>query len=312
MAPGSISIFVLPGEQVPAAWEPVGTRVHLGDVADRAAVRRAVAGHDCVIHLAACVSYCRIDRGRLTATNRDGVRNVVEACLEFRVERLVHVSSVGALGCSRDGSTVDETTVFNWPAGFHYMESKHEGQKVVEEAVARDGLRAVILNPAAIMGPGDPYPGSAYNQLMRTVYRAPVLPAFTGGQAVVDVRDVAEIVVKSLTSPTAQGPYVLASANLRYPEILKAILKHAGRRVPIVPVPAPLLASAGWAIEGLNRAVGRRSLLTHAYGRMSGWETYYANERGRQEFNHEYIDFDKTIEDGCRYFEATFLKDSHS
>ena len=303
----SISLLLLPGERIPDDWSSRISRVDRGDIVDREIVDRAIAGSDRVVHLAACVSYCRQDRARLTEVNAGGVQHVVDACIAYGVERLVHISSIGALGCSRDGTAVNEQTPFNWPGGFYYMKSKYQGQQIVEQAVEQQGLRAVILNPASIMGPGDPYPESSFNRLMSAVYRAPVFPTFTGGQAVVDVRDVADIVIKALLDETTRGSYILAGHNLRYGVILRALLRHAGRKPPVLPVPSPLLSLAGLGMEGLSGLTGRRPLLTFAYGRLSGWESYCCSDRSRREFEHTYIDFERTSEDSCRYFEQTFL-----
>jgi hypothetical protein len=50
----------------------------------------------------------------------------------------------------------------------------------------------------------------------------------------------------------------------------------------------------------------QRALLTYAYGRLSGWTTFYSNEKSRREFNHDYIPIEETIRDACRFFEKTF------
>jgi len=132
-----------------------------------AAVAAAVRGHDRVVHMAGLISYWKGDEAKLEAVNEDGVQSVVEACLAEGVERLVHISSVGAMGFREDGTPADETAPFNWPADILYMTSKRRGQDIVERAGRERGLRAVILNPASIMGPGDHNPATPHNQLYK-------------------------------------------------------------------------------------------------------------------------------------------------
>jgi dihydroflavonol-4-reductase len=305
---GSLAAYVLPAEPIPAAWRDGPVEVIRGDITDAARVAAACRGRSHVIHLAACISYRRRDHDRLMAVNRDGVRNVVEACLAAPVKRLVHVSSVGALGFKKNGELSDEDTPFNWPAVFHYMTSKHLGQRIVEYAVKARGLEAIILNPASIMGPGDHNRLTPHNMLYDGVYRGRLFGSFAGGLGVVDVRDVAAVITKSLDSGRAGERYLLAGANLSYGEVLRLIGRYSGRRVYPFRVPGSLLAGVGQALESLSLLTRRPPLLTYAYGRLSGWTTYYRNEKSRREFGHAYIPIEDTIRDSCRYFERTFLK----
>jgi nucleoside-diphosphate-sugar epimerase len=165
----TVDAFVLPGEDLPESWRDAGLRIFRGDIADEAAVRAAVDGHSHVVHLAGFISYWRGDEERLRHVNEDGVRAVVEASLASGVERLIHISSVGAIGFHKDGRPADETTPFNWPEDILYMASKRRGQAIVERAVRERGLRAVILNPASIMGPGDHEPATPHNAIYRRI-----------------------------------------------------------------------------------------------------------------------------------------------
>lgn len=302
----AVSAYVLPGEPIPASWAAANVRVFAGDIADAAAVSRAVEGHAYVIHMAGLISYWRGDLDRLTRVNRDGVRCVVDACLRHRVERLIHISSVGAIGFHKNGDPADETTPFNWPSNIYYMTTKYEGQKVVEEAVRAAGLPAVILNPASIMGPGDHNPATPHNQLYRSICRGRLFGSFSGGLAVVDVRDLTATILKSLSRGRVGEKYLVVGANLRYPDVIKRISRVCGRRALPVPIPAPLVMAAGGGLELASRLTKKRPLLTAAYGRLSGWRAYYSNDKSRAEFGHDYIPIEQTIADGWAYFKSTF------
>lgn len=303
----AVDAFVLPGDAVPATWRDAGVRVVPGDIADAGAVRAAVAGHDRVVHLAALISYWKGDQDRLRRVNEDGTRAVVEAALAAGVGRIVHVSSVGAIGFHPDGTPADETTPFNWPADVLYMGSKRRSQDIVERAVRERGLKAVILNPASIMGPGDHSPDTPHNQLYKRICRRTQVGSFAGGLAIVDVRDLVALIIKALEGAGRDGEsYLAVGANLTYSEVVRRIARACGRRAYPFAVPAPLLRAAGAVLERLAGGTGRRPLLTAAYGRLSGWTAYYDNAKSRREFGHEYIDPDRTIADGWRYFRETF------
>jgi dihydroflavonol-4-reductase len=303
----ALTALVLPGDSMPQSWAGLGVRTLPGDIADAAAVRAAVAGHSHVIHLAGLISYWKRDRPLLDRVNREGVRCVVEACLAEKVERLVHISSVGAIGFHRDGTPADEETPFNWPDSLPYMTSKRDGQRVVEEAVLARGLPAVILNPASIMGPGDHAEKTPHNRLYRSIWRGPLFGSFCGGLAVVDVRDLTAIVRKALTGGRVGEKYLVIGANLSYAEVIRQVSRCCGRKAYPFAVPAPLIAIAGGALELVSRCTGKRPLLTAAYGRLSGWFGYYDNGKSRREFSHEYIPVEHTIRDGWEYYRQHFV-----
>jgi len=305
--PDSVSTYVLPGDRIPASWQDENVRIVYGDITDEKRVLEAARGQTHVIHLAGLISYWRRDFSGLMRVNWLGVRAVVEACLRAHIHRLVHVSSVGAIGFRKRGELIDEATPFNWPPYFHYMTSKYLGQKVVEEAAQEKGLNAVIFNPASIMGPGDPVLETPHNQLYARVYGGRMSGSFRGGLGVVDVRDVTAIIMKGLELDRAGEKYLLVGANLYYPEVLRLIGKHAQRPVHPFLVPASLLSAAGLSLELVSHLTRKKPLLTYAYGRLSGWTTFYSNEKSCRDFSHEYIPIEKTIQDSCRYFEKAFI-----
>ena len=298
----SVSAFVLPGDRIPETWADLPVRVYRGDIADAPAVRDAVAGHSHVIHLAGLISYWKGDLDRLRQVNRDGVSSVVGACLEHSVRRLVHISTVGAIGFHQSGEPADEDAPFNWPSNICYMLTKREGQEIVESAVRDRGLPAIILNPASIMGPGDHDPNTPHNKLYRSICRGRLFGSFSGGLSVVDVRDLVAIILKALDGGRIGEKYLVVGANLRYPEVIRLISRACGRRAFPFPIPAPLVTAAGGFLELSSRATGRRPLLTAAYGRLSGWEAYASNAKSRAEFGHEYLPIERTITDGWEYF----------
>jgi dihydroflavonol-4-reductase len=303
----AVSAFVLPGDIIPATWRGAGVRTFDGDIADARAVSAAAAGHSHIVHLAGFISYWKGDEDRLRTVNEDGARSIVEASLAAGVERLIHISSVGAIGFHESGQPADETAPSNWPADILYMASKRRGQDIVEQAVRERGLRAVILNPASIMGPGDHNPATPHNELYRRISRGPLFGSFAGGLAIVDVRDLVALILKALEGRGRDGEsYLVIGANLSYRDVIRRISRACGRRAYPFPIPAPLLIVAGLFLERASRRTGRRPLLTAAYGRLSGWTAYYDSAKSRREFGHVYIDADKTITEGWEYYRDSF------
>lgn len=304
----SISAFVLPGDKVPLSWVNQDIKIFYGDISDRNSVWKACKGQSHVIHLAGLISYWKRDREELEKVNRDGVRCIVEACLGCNVKRLIHVSSVGAIGFYKNGKLANENTAFNWPSNFYYMTSKYQGQRIVEKAMREKRLQAIILNSASIMGPGDQNIHTPHNELYKTIYKKTLFGSFPGGLAVVDVRDLVAIIIKSLEQGKIGEKYLIVGANLPYQNVIKIIGKYAKRKVFPLRFPSFLITAGGFMLETISLLSKKKPLLTYAYGRLSGWYTYYSNEKSRKAFSHSYINIEKTIQDTCSYFEHSFLQ----
>ena len=305
--PESIAAYVLPGDPLPESWRDSRIAVFSGDINDPDRLSRAVEGRSHVVHLAGLISYWRPDFERLMRVNYEGTRTLVRACSRAGTERFVHISSVGAVGLKKRGQPIDESTAFNWPPVFHYMASKRLGQLVAESAFRAGRLNGVVLNLASVMGPGDFDRRTPHNQLYERVYGGRMVGSFSGGLGVVDVRDVASLIVKSLAQGKAGGNYLLVGANLRYRDVLRLIGKYAGQRVYPFPVPGTILSAAVLSLEMVSLLTRKKPLLTYAYGRLSAWTTFYSNAKSRRDFSHEYIPVEETIRDACRYFEQTFM-----
>jgi len=302
-----VAAFLLPSEPVPPAFAG-RVEVLRGDLRDPASVSAAVAGRDLVFHVAGYISYWRLDADLMEAVNVGGVRAVVDACVAHRVKRLVHVSSVGAIGFKPDGTPAAEDESFNWPEDFGYMTTKRDGQRAVMDAVRERGLDAVVVNPASIMGPGDPVPGSAHNRLYGNMYKGPFFfGTFAGGLAVVDVRDLVELILAAAERGRKGESYLAVGANVPYAEVLRIMARKAGKAFVPFAVPPFLLVAAGALAEAFSRLTRKRPLITSAYGRLSGWTAYYSSEKSRRELGATYRSLEDTIGDACAYYERAFL-----
>ncbi|MBM4159931.1 MAG: NAD-dependent epimerase/dehydratase family protein [Ignavibacteria bacterium] len=306
----SITVFVMPDDPFRRTIDAYDLRVVEGHVECRDDIFRAVDGSDVVIHLAGLISYWRRDKERLYSVNVQGVENIVQACLRFNVKRLIHISSVGAVGFHKKRQMLaTEETPFNWPSSFHYMQSKRCGHEIVRKAMRDDGLHAVILCPASIMGPGDPNISTPHNQIYDRIYRGFLFGSFAGGLGIVDVRDVCAAIRSAVDRTDITGIYLVAGANVEYAKVIETIAAYAGKRSHVWPIKIPgmILSIAGGIMELASFLSENRPLISFAYGRLSGWHVYYSNKKSMDAFSLTYTPFESTIADSCRYFERAFL-----
>jgi nucleoside-diphosphate-sugar epimerase len=131
-----------------------GVDICEGDVADPQSLRRAMAGQQLVFHTAGKVSDWGT-RQEFWQANVQGTANVISACRQAGVKRLIHVSSLTVFGLPRSGARVDEKTPLADSIQDFYTISKIAGERLVREVHGSGGLETVVIRPGVIWGPGD-------------------------------------------------------------------------------------------------------------------------------------------------------------
>jgi nucleoside-diphosphate-sugar epimerase len=204
----------------------------------------AVDGCDYVLHVASpLVTYVPDDENELIIPAREGTLRVLRAARAAAVRRVVITSSIGAIayGHPPQGAPFDET---NWTnlGGLDvqpYVKSKTLAERAAWDFVAREGgaLELSVINPAGVFGPalGPDFSGSI--DIIRALLDGtmPAVPRIYFG--LVDVRDVADLHLRAMTSPAAKGERFIAVAGepmsiLEIARVLRRELGSAARRVP--------------------------------------------------------------------------------
>ncbi|HEX9614988.1 MAG TPA: SDR family oxidoreductase [Bacteroidota bacterium] len=244
------------------ALESADVEHRVGDVLDKQSVLNAVRGCDTVFHAAALVSYWKRQRAQLFATNVDGTRNVVEACLELGVGKLVHTSSVAAIGFPSGKAPADESTVFNWePYDVGYRISKHRAEQEVLRGV-KLGLPAVIVNPSVIIGERDIHFNGG--QIVRDVYRKRLFYYVQGGISVAYVGDIVHGHLMAARQGRSGERYILSGENLTHKQLLSVTAEVVGGLKPAVKLPM-------WFAKGL-------AAVSETIGNVSNTKPWIARE----------------------------------
>jgi dihydroflavonol-4-reductase len=229
----------------------------LGDVLDPLSLLQALRGVEAVLHTAAQMGAWR-DADAARRSHVEGTRHVVAAALQAGVRRMVHTSSVAALGVSRprpDGTwpLIDETHSWNYqPARWPYGYAKHLAEREVQLGVSR-GLEAVIVNPALVVGPGDVYRRSG--ALLALVAHSRWLPSVPAGLNVVHADDVAAGHLAAMEHGRPGEQYILGGENLTVDRLLATTAEVLGRRPPRVMIPAWALRAAAAPLGLVRRAL---------------------------------------------------------
>jgi len=279
-----------------ARLEALGIRRVQGELRDLSGLRSAVSGQDAVIHAAADVRYWVLETEEQDQVNVSGTRNIAQACRLEGTRRMLHVSSMSAIGIPPDAlHPADETFEFNLQGGpLTYNRSKKRAEEAVFEEVAK-GLDAVIVNPASVFGPH----GSSYRlgEVIRKVARGWIVPYFTGGICTVHVADVVEGMLAALDRGIRGDRYILGGENLSYREIARRSLEAQRMRrplVPLLPAVTPILAAL---MAPVGRIRGQPPRFNPANLYTSSRFQYYLSDKARRELGYAPRGFDAIVEE---------------
>ena len=252
-----------------------------GELLDVDAVTRAAMGCELAFHVAALSSYWRARRAQVYQVNVEGTRAVMEGCRRAGVRRVVHTSSVAAVGIRSDGAPADEETPFDsLSATFGYAHSKHLAEIEVFAAIDR-GLDAVIVNPAAVIGPGDRNLISSSMIVAFAGSGVPVVPP--GGLCAVDVDAVVQGHLAAATRGRTGERYILGGENLTHREIAQIIVGLAGRPAPRWTIPAWLLRPAAPVVDAYNYVSRRRPMVSGEQIRLAAIKFYFLSDKAQRE-----------------------------
>lgn len=269
-----------------------------GSLHDEGFLQHGCEGAALVVHTAAMVHIGRRHRDEMWKVNVDGTRHVARAARNAHA-RLVHVSSVDAIGLRTDGQPADEDTP---PGGLHecpYVTTKREAEAVVMAAVD-EGLDAVIVNPVYMLGPWDWKPSSGRMLLEVAAGRGTFAPP--GSNDFVDVRDVANGILLAATQGRTGRRYILGGHRRSYLEAWKAFAEVAGRMPPLALAPPAAVRVAGLVGDLAGLFMKREPDLNSAAAASSLLPHNFSSARACQELGYRYRAFETTVHDAYAWF----------
>ncbi len=260
------SVRALYRTEIPVIPEASNIEWFKADILDIVALEEAMVGIQQVYHCAAIVSFTAKNKKALHHTNIEGTANIVNACLNAGIEKLLFVSSVAALGRIREDQTINET--MNWSeetSNSEYGKSKYLAEMEVWRGMG-EGLNVVVVNPVIILGAGDWTKGSS--AIFKSAYDE--FPWYTeGASGFVDVLDVVDAMVLLMDSNISEQRFILSGANLPYRTIFTMIAQSFHKKPPHKKVTA-LLAEIVWRLEGIKgKITGKSPLLTKETSRTA-------------------------------------------
>ncbi|MBD3639245.1 MAG: NAD-dependent epimerase/dehydratase family protein [Crocinitomicaceae bacterium] len=276
-----------------------------GDLMDITTLQEGIQGCEEVYHCAALVSFKKRDFQKMWQINKIGTANVVNVCLGENVRHLCYISSTAAIG--KDPHAEFQTEGHKWKKEkktSNYSITKYSAEMEVWRGI-EEGLKAVILNPCVILGPGN------WNESSISIFKVVKkgLKFYTPGMnAFVDARDVATIAAELTERGITGERYLIVAENKYFKEVFEIIASAFGVKAPSIEV-KPWMASLAWRIEGILRVLfGRKQNITKETANSAMSITKFSNEKILDELNFQFIPIKDAVDNAVRYFESTYMK----
>lgn len=224
------------------------------DILEVPSLEKAFENVDWVYHCAGFISFNPDDEEALRKVNIEGTANIVNFCIDKKIKKLCHVSSIAALGdLTKNEEFITESTEWN-PEVLHsdYAISKYGAEMEVWRG-QQEGLQVVIVNPGIILGPGFWSQGSGVLFLSVKKGFSFYTKGATGFVAVTDVVKAMRLLMKSDCNGER---FILISENITYQDIIYKIAVKIGAKKPIFEA-KPWLLNIAWRLDWILSAIFR-------------------------------------------------------
>jgi dihydroflavonol-4-reductase len=234
-----------------AAIEGLSAETVVGDLRQPESLRSAIRGCDALVHVAADYRLWVRNPQEMYAANVEGTRELLRIAREEGVAKVVYTSSVATMGFKADGTIVDENTPVSLTDMIgHYKRSKFLGEQEAIKA-AQSGQHVMILNPTTPIGPGDAKPTPTGRIIVDFLNKQ--FPAYVDtGLNLVDVSEVARMLVAALDRGTPGERYILGGENLTLKQILDRMSTITGLPSPKRKVPHAVAMTFAFFDENLT------------------------------------------------------------
>lgn len=265
------------------------------DILDISSLEIAFQNIEFVYHCAAKISFSPNDEKALRKVNIEGTANIVNFCIDKKVKKLCHVSSIAALGnLAQNETVITETTEWN-PEKLHsdYGISKYGAEMEVWRGF-QEGLEIVIVNPGVIFGTGFWNQGSG--KFFTTIKKG--ISFYTNGSTgYVCVKDVVTIMEKLMKSEISGERFIVISENRTYKNIIYTIADKINAKKPIIEATSWLL-NAAWRMDWLLSKIIRtdRKISKHAAQSLLN-NDIIDNSKIKQTLNYEFCEIDKCLDE---------------
>lgn len=264
-----------------------------GDVTSASSLKGVFDGIDEVYHCAGITYMGGKKNPLLQKINVDGTRNVLEASRLAGVRRVVHVSSITAVGISGPNRKFDEESRWNFDMiDLEYARTKYEAEQIVAEEVKK-GLDCVIVVPAFVFGAGDINFNAG--RIIKDVYnrKMPFYPL--GGVCVVDVEIVAESLIAAMKQGRTGERYIVGGDNVSFKELAQTIMNVTGVHQFSLPLPIWAAHLISYLLKFSKERNRISKLFNMSMFTVASKFLYFDSSKAQRELGMRYEPYEKSI-----------------
>jgi len=283
---------------IPEILKPYAQQINWveADMLDIFALEDAVQGITQVYHCAAWVSFNPKHKRGMIKTNVEGTANLVNLCIEYNA-RLVHVSSIVAIGDAKPGSLITENNhLEETPHEDGYAISKYESEMEVWRGIA-EGLNAVVVNPSLIIGAnaGTAGTGAIFNKV-----RKGLMYYTNGSLGWVDVEDVAKSMITLMNSDIKAERYIVSAENRTYQDVFTEAAQCFGVKPPGMEAKPWMLGLAWRASALVSLVAGKPKGIDKTAAQAASKTTRFDNSKIKKAIGIEFKPIRQSIEEICK------------
>ena len=309
---GLCSFLIQKGFKVHALVRPTSNKSQLkhlplhfftGDVTHPHSLEQAGQGVDVIFHLAGVVSHSNKDLPIMKAVNVEGTKHVVKLARTNKA-KLIHISSVVAVGASNKPKVLNENSPFEPSLSqLGYFETKKIAEQLVQAACKKGQISAVILNPSTIYGPGDMQKQSRNIQQKIADGKFPFYPT-KGGVSVVDLQSVVTACVKALEKGLTGERYILSGENISIKKLFTLIAKAGGVRPPFIPLKPFMLYAMAFFGQAFYSLSNKNCPITKQSVRLSTMYHWFDNQKAKTELGFKPLTAMQAIKNSVTAYKA--------
>lgn len=290
-----VKAIVLPSDNLQSLQHELIEIVE-GDVRDKKFLRQAFSNARIVFHLAGIVSITSGNKKLIEEVNVEGTKNVIEACKETNVKRLVYTSSVHAFVELPHGQLINESAPIDPKRVVgDYAKSKAKATLLVKAAVEK-GLDAVIVYPSGIIGPYA-YTLSNMGQLFIDYAKGRIPVMIEGTYDFVDVRDVVQGILAASERAEKGENYILSGYQITLKQIFYILANITGRKPPKIYVPHWLLRLFVPFVTWVNKFSNKIPTLTSYALYTISSNSLFSHEKAREQLDYKPRHIVRTLKD---------------
>ncbi len=269
-----------------------------GDILDISSLHEAMQGVSYVIHSAAVVSFLSKDYAQMRKVNIEGTANVVNCCIENQIKKLIHISSVAALGAEQHTIITEKSLWDKSNVPSVYAQTKFEAEREVWRGVA-EGLSACIIQPSVVIGTGNRHKSS--NQFFAYAFTQPRF-APMGEISLVDVRDIADLSYLLLQGEIENESFIMTAHKVSYLHFFSNIATKLQIKAPKkeATIWHLYLAYIGTKIAALFSK--KVTPLSREIIKNAQRKTNYSNEKVSKMLHFQFRSLEDTLSWACAYY----------